>query len=331
LTSHDQLSKSLIKIFFAEFLGLIDPESASLLRPEEAIFLDKEDFTDWPAGGRREMDLVARVPVVRKERPLLVHVEIEADFSFNMDHRLWQYSMMLRLRHALPILSILVNLRGGRPGVYRGMLRETFDGKVTAIFHYRGLGLSGCRAEDWLARPEPIAWAFAALMRPGNWSRAELKLKCLRRIATSEVVGLRKQVLVDWVETYVQLTAQDALELQRLLDLEGNEEIKTMELTWLGQAEARGMERGIEKGMERGFEKGIERGKKEGITQGAETATRQAVGRMRRVVFRLMTQRFGAVPTKMRRKIEAIDSLEPLADLAERVLVVESVGELGLG
>ena len=134
---------------------------------------------------------------------------------------------------------------------------------------------------------------------------------------------MRKQILVDWVETYVQLTAQDALELQRLLDLEGNEEIKIMELTWLGQAEARGMEKEIEKG--------VERGKKEGIAQGAETATRQAVGRMRRVVLRQIEQRFGAVSKKMRQKIEAIDSLEPLADLAERVLVVESVGELGLG
>ena len=65
------------------------------------------------------------------------------------------------------------------------------------------------------------------------------------------------------------------------------------------------------------------------MAQGAETATRQAVERMRRVVLRQIEQRFGAVPAKVRRKIEAIDSLEPLADLAERVLVVDSVGELG--
>jgi hypothetical protein len=238
-------------------------------------------------------------------------VEIETDFRYDMDLRLWQYYMMLRLRHKLPVLPILVNLRGGRAGVHRGTLRESFEEKTIAVFHYRVLGVSGCRAEEWLARPEPIAWAFAALMRPGSWSRAKLKLECLRRIATSDVVGLRKQVLVDWVETYVQLTAQDAAELQRLLDLEGNEEIKTMELTWLGQAEARG--------------------KQEGIAEGAETATRKAVGRMQRVVLRQLEQRFGAVPTKMRRKIEAIDSLEPLADLAERVLLVDAVGELGLG
>jgi hypothetical protein len=244
------------------------------------------------------MDLVAKVPVEGQELPLLVHVEIETESSAGMGHRLWQYYMMLRLRHALPVLPILVNLRGGQPGVHRGALQEGFDGKATAVFHYQVLGISGCRADEWLARPEPIAWAFAALMRPGSWSRAELKLECLRRIATSDVVGLRKQILADWVETYVQLTAQEALELQRLLDLEGNKEIKTMELTWLGQAEARGLEKGIE--------------------------------RMRRVVLRQVEQRFGTVPATVRQRIEAIDDLEPLATVAEKVLVAPTIADLGL-
>ncbi|HKH44613.1 MAG TPA: hypothetical protein VKM72_08125 [Thermoanaerobaculia bacterium] len=158
----------------------------------------------------------------------------------------WYYYMQIRLRHGLPVLPILVILRGGPPGLRRAGLREGFGGKATAVFRYRMLGLSGCQAEEWLSRPEPVAWAFAALMRPGDWSRAELKLECLRRIAVSEMTGLRNQILVNWVETYVQLSGQDAAELQRLLDLEGNEEIKAMELTWLGKAEARGMETGLE-------------------------------------------------------------------------------------
>jgi hypothetical protein len=306
LTSHDQLSKSLIKIFFADFLRLVAPESSSRLRAGEATFLDKEAFTDWPTGDRREMDLLATVPADQEELPLLVHVEIETEARSGMDHRLWEYYMLLRLRHKLPILPILVNLRGGRSGVRREVLREGFERTATAVFRYRVLGLSGCRAEDWLAQPEPIAWAFAALMRPGSWSRAELKLECLRRIAASGVSGLRKQILVDWVETYVQLSEQDALDLQRLLDLEGNEEIKAMELTWLGKAEARG------------------------IAQGSETATRQAVERMRRVVLRQVEQRFGPVPATVRQRIEAIEDLEPLATLAERVFAVPSITELGL-
>ncbi|HBL25531.1 MAG TPA: hypothetical protein DD490_01715, partial [Acidobacteria bacterium] len=178
-------------------------------------------------------------------------------------------------------------------GVRAGVLREGFKEKRTAVFRYRQLSLSGCRAEDWLRRPEPLAWAFAALMRPGRWSRAELKLECLRRIARSSVVGLRKQVLVNWVETYVQLTGPDAEELERLLDLEGNEEIKDMELTWLGQAEARGLE--------------------QGLVKGTQAATRQAVERLRSVVFRQIEQRFGTVPSPVRRKVEAMDALEPLA------------------
>src|SRR6187551_224473 len=119
LTSHDQLSKSLIKIFFAEFLHLVAPESASRLEAAEATFLDKEVFTDWLAGGRREMDLLAEVPADGEERPLLVHVEIETEFSSSMSHRLWSYYMHLRLLHGLPVLPILVNLRGGRPGLRR--------------------------------------------------------------------------------------------------------------------------------------------------------------------------------------------------------------------
>jgi len=310
LTSHDQLSKSLIKLFFADFLRLVAPALASRLEAGEAIFLDKEIFTDWPVGDRREMDLLAKVQVNQEELPLLIHVEIETEFRSGMDRRLWLYYMQLRLRHGLLVLPILVNLQGGRSGLRREALREGVEGTATAVFRYRVLGLSGCLAEEWLSKPEPIAWAFAALMRPGDWSSAELKLECLRRIATSEVSGLRKQILVDWVETYVQLSGQNAIELQRLLDLEGNEEIKAMELTWLGKAEARGMEKGL--------------------AQGSEAATRQAVERMRRVVLRQIEQRFEKVPAKVRRKIEAIDDLEPLAGLAERVLVAPSIADLDL-
>jgi hypothetical protein len=152
-------------------------------------------------------------------------------------------------------------------------------------------------------------------LRPGRWSRAELKLECLRRIAESdEVAGLRKLILVDWVETYVQLSEQDAAEFRRLLDLKGHEEIKAMELTWFGKAEARGMEQGLAQGM----------------AQGAEAARKEAIDRMRRVVLRQMSQRFGTLSPKVRKKIEAIDSFETLDALAEKVLVADSLDDMGL-
>lgn len=105
-------------------------------------------------------------------------------------------------------------------------------------------------------------------------------------------------MLVNWVESYVKLREEEALEFRRLLDLEENREIRTMELTWLGKAEARGME--------------------------------IATDRMRQAVLRQIEQRFGRVPKRAQKRVAAIKSIEPLAELVEKILVVRSLKELGL-
>ena len=214
--SHDQLAKTLIATFFSDFLLLTVPDSARRLRLGEASFLDKELHTAWPTGRRRELDLLARIPAEDGTTVLLVHVEIEARARAGMDQRLWRYYMQIRQHHELLVIPILVNLRGGRPGVGLEVLEEGFEPLSTGVFRFWVLGLSGCRAEDWLSRPEPVAWAFAALMHPGSWSRAELKVGCLRRVRQWGDTGFGKEVLVNWIETYVQLSGEDAAEYQRL-------------------------------------------------------------------------------------------------------------------
>jgi hypothetical protein len=314
--SHDQLAKCLLETFFAEFLRLTVPDSAQRLRPSEATFMDKEFFLDWPDGNRREIDLLAKVPKEGGSADLLVHVEIESKARAGMDQRLWRYYMQIRLRHELLVLPILVNLRGGRPGVRLEVLEEGQEDVATGVFRYRVLGLSGCHAEDWLARPEPVAWAFAALMRPGSRSRAELKVECLRRISESGETGFRKEVLVNWVHSCVKLTGEHAAQYRRILELDENKEIQEMELTWLGKAEAKGMK------------KGLAQGRAQGRQEGKEKATLQHVDRLRRAVLHLMKGQFGTVPVRVRRRLEAIDSIEPLAEMIERIPRVRSAEEL---
>lgn len=304
MTSHDQLAKDLFRTFFADFLRLAAPEVADRLRLAEADFLDKQSFTDWPAGDRREMDLLAKVPRIEPDEAgesVLIHIEIESEARSGMGDRVWHYYMQLRLRHGLPVAPILVNLKGGRPGIHRKVLEEGFEPE-TARFRYRVLGLSGSRAEEYLARPEPLAWALAALMRPGSWSRAELKIECLRRIATADVSANGRWMLGNWVETYLQLGQRDLAEYERLRDLTANREVKGMEMTWAEQMELQGVEKGIQQGLEA----------------------------LHRVVLRLLSQRFGAVPETVQRKVEAIDSMDSLSNLAARVLEVESIDDMGL-
>ena len=311
----DQLSKSLIETFFPDFLHLAAPEAALRLRLRDASFLDKELFTDWPVGRRRELDLLARVPLEGGplgggNMHLLVHVEIESRVRAGMDQRLWRYYMQLRLRHDLLVLPILLNLRGGRPGVASETLEEGIDLAPTGSFRYLALGLSGCRAEDWLSRPQPVAWAFAALMRPGKLSRAELKMECLRRIERSQVSGWHKEVLVNWVQTYVQLSENDAAEFRRLLELKKNKGVRGMQLSWLGKAEAEGMKKGLQKGRIQG--------------------EKQSAARMRRAVLQLLKGKFGPVPPPVRQRLRAMDSIEPLAQVVERVPLARSIDDLGL-
>ena len=302
MPSHDQLAKVLFQQFFADLLRLAAPEALARLDLDKAVFVDKEAFTDWPDGDRREMDLLAEAPARHDDRRILLHVEIEAEASAGMAERLWKYYMQLRLRHGLQVVPILVNLRGGRPGLHRKLLVEGFE-PGTAQFRYRAFSLAGCRAEEYLSATEPLAWALAAVMRRGRWSPDEHKMECMKRIAAADLVPSRRWLLAKWVETYLQLKGRDAEEYQRKLDLPANREVKDMELTWEKTLERRGIE-----------------GKVEGKIEA-----------LRQVVLRLLGRRFGAVPERVRRRVEAIESPESLNELAERVLDAGSIEEMGLG
>jgi hypothetical protein len=69
-------------------------------------------------------------------------------------------------------------------------------------------------------------------------------------------------------------------------------------------------------------EKGVRKGLQEGVAQGVEA--------LHGVVLRLLSQRFGSVPEPVRQKVEAIDSIDSLSNLAAKVLEVQSIDDMGL-
>ena len=299
-TQHDKIFKQLLRVFFADFLGLVLPQAPERLDLSSPELLDKELFAGGPHGRRRELDLLVRVRTC-DARPLLIHVEIEARAKPGMEERLWRYRNQIQARYDTPVLSIVVYLKRGRPGARL----ETRDGSLGPDFpefRYVSFGLEHCRAAEYLERPEPLAWAFAALMDPGSWSRAELKMACLRRIA-----GVRDRVdpflLVDCVENYLQLDPRELAELEALRSREENQEVRAMKLTW--------------------SETLREEGRREGVEEGAQKGVRQ-------VLLLQLGKRFGPLPETVCRRVEAIDSLDLLTRLAERLLSANSLEEMGL-
>jgi Domain of unknown function (DUF4351) len=153
---------------------------------------------------------------------------------------------------------------------------------------------------------EPLAWALAALMRRGEWTRADHRLECLQRIATADLAPGRRWLLALWVKTYLRLKGRDLEEWSKLA-LPAYREVRDMELTW-----------------ERTLEERENEGRREGRLEGGIEA-------LRRFVLRQMERRFGALPESVRRKVEALDSTDSLTEVGDKLLDAGSIAEIGLG
>jgi len=314
---HDALFKTLLQAFFADLLRLVVPEAVGALNLASVKFLRDEFFTDLPAGERRQADLLAQVSSGKPDEtpPLLVHVEIEAKARKSMPERLWRYSLLIQSHHQQFPLQILIQLRGGRPGarkeVYQGHVRQV----RVLTSHYWVLSLAPSSAQKFLARREPLAWALAALMRPGTWSRARLKLECLRRIADAEVDEARRYLLVNCVQSYLELDETEEKEYQSMLAKTPNRDVAEMEMTWGDRLIAQGRTEGERLGRTEGERLGRAEGERRGMKQ---------------VLLHLLAQRFGALPAVVVRRVGAIDSTRELNRLTERILTAHSLEELGL-
>jgi len=299
---HDQVFKDLIGAFLPDFLTLVAPEAAAFLDLSRWGLLNKEIFTDWPRGRRRELDLLAEIPLADGTgSTALIHVEIEARHRPGIGQRLSAYSMQIRLRHGRPVVTFLLCLRRGTPGVSLQSVIDVGLGLEINHFRHYSFCLSGSSAEDLLARDQPLAWALAALARPGSLSRAKLKLACLRRIEGAPVDELRRFLLANCVETYLQLSGRDAEEMAALQAGGDAEEVRVMRrrATWAEQL------------VDERWSEGVEQGGKQ-------------------MLLRLLGVRFGPLSEDVKRRVEAIASAERLNQIAEQVLGAKSLEEMGL-
>ena len=296
MAPHDPLFKRLLRTFFADFLRLVAPDLAERLDLSAPVFLDKEFPSPGPPEKGRIVDLLARVPLQADNRKaVLVHVEIEAQARKGMGKRLRDYQRLIQTLYEEQVLSIALYLRGGKRGVREEVLAEDLVGPGLSAFRFLAFGLQRCSAPEYLARPEPLAWALASLMAPRSWSRARLKLGCLQRIQEATLKDAKRIELVKCVETYLQLTPWEAEEFAALGTLAKGSG-KTMNLLYIETWEDRMMARGG-----------------------------------RKILMAILEERFGAVPEEVRNRVEKIRSLERLTRLAQKALDAKSLKSLRLG
>jgi hypothetical protein len=183
LTRYTHTFEDMLRMHFLDFLELVEPGLVARLGIEAVIFSCRDELAHWPEEERRGLGLLAEVLTRREEwRTILVQVEAEAGDPARLEEKLLGWYLRLALEDREPARMIVVSLRGGKPGVSRRWIVDEVEGEELLRVPYLSLGLEECRAEDDLLKPQPLAWALAALMRPALRSRAAHMRACLRRL-----------------------------------------------------------------------------------------------------------------------------------------------------
>lgn len=205
--------RELFQTFLGDYLKIVEPDTAVHLVPERAAF-PVVDMSDWTEEERTEIGAVAEIPTRDGGAvTLLIQLEPELRGPAETARRLGRWFLALETRLVQPVLLSVVYLRGGRPGLNleSSAVGTVYSMEVVRIF-YTAFGLSEARADYYLERPEPLAWALAALMKPVRRSRAEHRIACLRRIAEAPLTDRERSLLTSCVEQWMEPHPEENLE-----------------------------------------------------------------------------------------------------------------------
>ncbi len=305
-TPHDQLMKELVASFSDQFVCLAAPRLAERIDLDAVAFEPEEHYPGSPTGRERRPDLVSRVYALPEPKSAehdetegaVLHAEIERQYRSATVSRLFDYNRGLGLKYALAVHTIVLYLRGGPKGSRQEVYEERSMGETVMVFHYHSYGLSRATATEYLARPEPLAWALAALMRPARGqSRPQLGLECVRRIAAAPDLSRQEQhLLFQCVWMYGQFEDDEIVEFDKIMSELEDEEVREMKMSM----------------AEWWKKEGLEEGRKEGEVS---------------LLKRLLRRRFEQLPSWIDQRLEQA-SRQELEGWADRVLDAERLEDV---
>lgn len=184
MIDHDGLFKELLTTFFREFVELFLPEAAAYMDLSCVEFLDKEIFSDIAGGRASEADLIARVRFRDKPAYLVVHLEHQARAEPDFGMRMFLYFAGLFRKLDLPVYPVVL-FSHDRPRTQEiGQFEVSFPDKTVLKFEYSVIQLNKLNWRDFLRYDNPLACALMAKMQVAPKDRVQVKLECLRLLAT---------------------------------------------------------------------------------------------------------------------------------------------------
>lgn len=295
MIDHDRLFKELLTTFFVEFLELFLPEVLVYIERDSIEFLDKEVFTDVTAGVRYEADLIVKVKFRGQDTCFVIHVENQSYKQQDFDKRMFRYFARLYEKFDLPVYPVVLFSYDYPKTPELNSHQIAFPNKVVLQFNYDVIQLNRLNWRDFVRQQNPVASALMAKMNIAPAERRQVKLECLRLLATLRLDPARMRMISGFIDTYLRLNAQEQRLLKAdLATIEPKEQEVVMQIvtSWM----------------------------EEGIEQGKEQATLS-------LVMRLLPRRVGTLTPELEQRVEQL-SLTQLEDLAVALLDFSSVTDL---
>ncbi len=292
---HDRLFKELLTTFFVEFLELFLPELLVYIERDSIEFLDKEVFTDVTAGVRYEADLIVKVKFRGQDTCFLIHVENQSYKQQDFDKRMFRYFARLYEKFDLPVYPVVLFSYDYPKTPEPNSHQIVFPNKVVLQFNYDVIQLNRLNWRDFVRQQNPVASALMAKMNIAPAERRQVKLECLRLLATLRLDPARMRMISGFIDTYLRLNAEEQRLLKAdLVTIEPREQEVVMQIvtSWM----------------------------EEGIEQGKEQATLS-------LVMRQLPRRVGTLTPELEQRVQQL-SLTQLEDLAVALLDFSSVTDL---
>ena len=307
---YDARFKALLTNFFREFLELFVPEFAAQIDwRHPPVFLDKELQSIALESGPKTVDLLVKVWSKEaprhgtQERLCLIHIEVEARRSRDaLGKRVSHYINRIDEKFDLPVLPIAVYLNVRGDGIGWQTRELTCWGHTIVSYHFPYIGLPALDGAQFAESLNPVALALTGLMNVSPADRARIKAEALWRMEKLKLDLRQKALLANSVEAFTVLNVEQRAEFDELLKSSRFQKVRVMQKTIYEEYAERYAER---------------------VEQSAEQRGRRSLAE------RILKSRFGALPAKSRRRLEAL-SVEQLEQLAERIVSAESLADLGL-
>ena len=183
------------------------------------------------------------------EEVVLVHVEVQAQRVADMAKRMFEYYVLLRGKYRCPILPIVLfvdDVVWKKP--VADIYEEPFGSIMVNRVQYHQIKLKHLDYRKYLKSRNPLVPALMARMNYPKRSQVRLKADFMRLFGAARLKRERRNLLLEFIETYMVLNKGEQREFDRLItDEKPYREVKKMVTVY----EKRGRQAGLKEGIER--------------------------------------------------------------------------------